>query len=255
MLRILPYRAKGTVDGVVVTMIDVHKIKRAQDALREAVSRRDQFLAMLSHELRNPLGAIVTATTLLADKPAVKAGAMQLITILQRQSSQMARLLEDLLEASRVTQNKIELRKSVLDLRTIAREAADAVRSLMISRGVELSLEIADKPIWVDGDQTRLQQIQINLLNNAAKYTPRGGHVKLTLAEVHGVAIVRVTDDGSGIAPELLDTVFDLFVQSRRTLDRSEGGLGVGLTLVRALVELHGGKVSAESGGEGRARR
>lgn len=251
-LRILPYRAKGTIDGVVLTMIDVTNMKAAEDALREAVSRRDQFLAMLSHELRNPLGAIVTATTMLADTPAARDGAGKLVTILQRQSSQMAHLLDDLLEASRVTQNKIELHRTVHDLRNVARDAADAVRALMDTRGVTLTVNIIDEPVWVDGDPTRLQQIQVNLLNNAAKYTPRGGHVKLTLAREAGCAVVRVEDDGAGIAPDILPTVFDLFVQSRRTLDRSEGGLGVGLTLVKSLVQMHGGEVLAQSPGEGK---
>lgn len=251
-LRILPYRAKGTIDGVVLTVIDISSLKAAEDALREAVSRRDQFLAMLSHELRNPLGAIVTATTMLADSPAIKDGNARMLTILRRQSTQMAHLLDDLLEASRVTQNKLELHRKVIDLRNVTRDAADAVRSLTDARGVTLSLDVVDTPVWVDGDPTRLQQIQVNLLNNAAKYTPRGGHVKLTLSREAGCAMIRVVDDGAGIAPDILPTVFDLFVQSRRTLDRSEGGLGVGLTLVRSLVQMHGGEVVAHSAGEGK---
>lgn len=251
-LRILPYRAKGTIDGVVLTMIDISSLKAAEDALREAVVRRDQFLAMLSHELRNPLGAIVTATTMLADSPGMQDGNGKVLTILRRQSAQMAHLLDDLLEASRVTQNKLELHRRVIDLRNVTRDAADAVRSLMDSRGVTLTLDVVDSPVWVDGDPTRLQQIQVNLLNNAAKYTPRGGHVELTLARESGCAVIRVRDDGAGIAPDVLPTVFDLFVQSRRTLDRSEGGLGVGLTLVRSLVQMHGGEVVAMSPGEGK---
>jgi two-component system CheB/CheR fusion protein len=189
---------------------------------------------------------------MLADTPAARDGSGKLVTILQRQSAQMAHLLDDLLEASRVTQNKIELHRKVHDLTQVGRDAADAVRALMDSRGVNLTVDIVDTPVWVDGDPTRLQQIQVNLLNNAAKYTPRGGHVKLTIGRESGCALIRVEDNGAGIAPDILPTVFDLFVQSRRTLDRSEGGLGLGLTLVRSLVQMHGGEVEALSEGEGR---
>ncbi|MBX3225857.1 MAG: PAS domain-containing protein [Labilithrix sp.] len=252
LLRILPYRAKGTVDGAVVTLIDVRSLKAAENALREAVNRRDQFLAMLSHELRNPLGAIVTATTLLDENEDVRESGGKFLSILKRQSAQMARLLDDLLEASRVTQNKIELKRRVLDLRTVAREAVDVVRSVMDARGIALVAELPSEPVWVDGDATRLQQIQVNLLNNAAKYTPRGGHVRLSLGVEERRAIVRVVDDGAGISADMLPNVFDLFVQSKRTLDRSEGGLGLGLTLVRALVTMHGGDVTAASEGEGK---
>jgi two-component system, chemotaxis family, CheB/CheR fusion protein len=165
----------------------------------------------------------------------------------------MARLLDDLLDASRVTQNKIELRRRGVDLRLVAAEAADAVRPQARERDLELTIDLPEQPLWVHGDATRLQQIQINLLTNAVKYTPRGGHVTLTAAaDGHGAAVVRVSDNGAGIPPQMLDSVFDLFVQARHTLAHSDGGLGVGLTLVRALVEMHGGTVSANSGGDGK---
>lgn len=207
---------------------------------------------MLSHELRNPLGAVVTATSLLVDGRSTEQGEKRLLSILDRQSRQMARLLDDLLEASRVTQNKIELRTELVDLRAVARDASEAVRSFMDSRRIEFRIELPQEALWVHGDPARLQQVQVNLLNNAAKYTPLDGHVKLTLEREGTSAIVRVSDDGTGIAPEMLEHVFDLFVQSKRTLDRSEGGLGVGLTLVRSLVEMHHGDVTAESGGIGK---
>jgi two-component system CheB/CheR fusion protein len=134
----------------------------------------------------------------------------------------------------------------------VSRDAADAVRSLLEARGVAFDAKIDDAPLWIDGDPARLQQIQVNLLSNAAKYTPRGGHVALEVGRDDGHAVIRVRDDGAGIAPDMLGTVFELFVQSNRTLDRAEGGIGVGLTLVKSLVEMHGGSVSAFSEGEGK---
>ena len=237
--------------GVIAIFRDVTEQVRAKAKIAEEVRRRDQFLAMLSHELRNPLGAVVTATAML--RSAESAGGMQThaIGVLERQSRQMARLLDDLLEASRVTQNKIELRRRVVDLRQIVTEAADAVRTQMAEKGLELDVDLDAEAIWVDGDPARLQQIEMNLLSNAVKFTPRGGRVALRVRRDDGVAILHVQDTGIGIAPHMIDSVFDLFVQAGPTLDHSEGGLGVGLTLVRALVELHGGTVSAQSDGGG----
>jgi PAS domain S-box-containing protein len=227
------------------------QLARAEQALREASRRKDDFLAMLSHELRNPLGAIVTATSMMKSDGSGLLKRDRLLDILDRQSQQMAHLLDDLLEASRVTQNKIELRRRIVDLRAVARDAADAIRGQMDDRGVAFALELPDDPVVVDGDPARLQQIQVNLLNNAAKYTPRGGHVALTVGREDADAVVRVRDDGVGIPPQALDSVFDLFVQSSHTLDRAAGGLGLGLTLVRSLVAMHGGTVTGHSDGEG----
>ncbi|WP_437330847.1 chemotaxis protein CheB [Sorangium sp. So ce381] len=242
--------------GIIGIFRSVTAQKRSEEQIKDAVRRRDEFLAMLSHELRNPLGAIVHATALLKEDCSAPSGASgideKVVQILERQSAQMARLLDDLLEASRVTQNKIELRKRVLDLGTVVKDAADAVKNLMDTRGVDFSVVVDPEPIWVEGDPARLQQVHVNLLNNAAKYTSRGGHVTLEAKRMDGHAVVRVKDDGVGIPKEMLDTVFELFVQSSRTLDRSAGGLGVGLTLVRGLVEKHGGTVSARSEGEGK---
>ncbi|WP_438008178.1 chemotaxis protein CheB [Sorangium sp. So ce321] len=248
--------AAGHIVGIIGIFRSVTEQKRSEEQIKDAVRRRDEFLAMLSHELRNPLGAIVHATALLREDSAASGGAPgfddKVLQILERQSAQMARLLDDLLEASRVTQSKIELRKRVLDLGSVVKDATDAVKNLMDSRGVNFSTIVDPEPIWVEGDPARLQQVQVNLLNNAAKYTPRGGHVTLEARRVDGHAVVRVKDDGLGIPKDMLDTVFELFVQSSRTLDRSAGGLGVGLTLVRGLVEKHGGTVSARSDGEGK---
>jgi two-component system CheB/CheR fusion protein len=237
--------------GVIAIFRDVTEAVRAKAKIDEEVRRRDQFLAMLSHELRNPLGAVVTATALLKGADAPRGTPPHTVEILERQSKQMARLLDDLLEVSRVTRNKIELRRRVVDLRLIASEAADAVRSQMASKDLEFTVDCGSEPLWVYGDAARLQQVQINLLSNAVKYTAPGGHISLVAAREDSGAVVRVRDTGAGIAPHLLDSIFELFVQARHTLDHAGGGLGVGLTLVRALVEMHGGTVNARSDGDG----
>ena len=249
----LPMRdPEGKIVGVTAIFRDVTEQKRAEEKIRDGVRRRDQFLAMLSHELRNPLGAIVTATALLKSGRARPEKVARFLDILERQSEQMAHLLDDLLEASRVTQNKIDLKRRVVDLRAVTKDAVDSIRPIMETRGIHFSAEIDGDPILVDGDPARLQQIQANLLSNAAKYTPNGGHVQLCAGREDGAAVVRVSDDGAGIPTEMLDSIFDLFVQSTRTLDRSAGGLGVGLTLVRSLVGMHGGMVTVRSEGEGK---
>ena len=239
--------------GVIAIFRDVTEQVRAKTKIDDEVRRRDQFLAMLSHELRNPLGAVVSATSMLKATEGKDNSHARSIDVLERQSRHMARLLDDLLDASRVTQNKIELRRRAVDLRLVASEAADAVGPQVRERGLELTLDLAKEPLWVNGDATRLQQIQINLLNNALKYTPRGGHVTLSVVpDGNGAAVVRVGDDGVGIPSHMIDSVFDLFVQGKHTLDHADGGLGVGLTLVRALVEMHGGTVNAHSDGDGK---
>ncbi len=254
MVTRLPLVDPGSgIVGVIAIFRDVTEQVRAKSKIDEEVRRRDQFLAMLSHELRNPLGAVVSATAMLKSHGNDGRVPARPVEILERQSAQMARLLDDLLEASRVTQNKIQLRRRVVDLRTIAAEAADAVRAQMQERNLEFSAVLDPEPLWVFGDSARLQQIQFNLLSNAVKYTPRGGAVTLEVArERDGSAVIRVSDNGAGIPPKLLDSVFDLFVQAKHTLDHADGGLGVGLTLVRALVQLHEGTVTAHSDGDGK---
>ena len=253
MVTRLPLRDReGRIVGVIVIFRDVTAQKAAEERSQEAVRRRDQFLAMLSHELRNPLGAMVTATAMLKTGGTERLDHLRLLGILDRQSHQMSRLLDDLLEASRVTQNKIELRKRVVDLAAVATEAAEAMRAQMEAHDIRFTVQIAAGPVLVDGDPARLQQIQVNLLSNAVKYTPRSGRVALEVGRDAGDAVIRVRDDGAGIPADMLESIFELFVQSSRTLDHAGGGLGVGLTLVRSLVGMHGGTGIAYSAGEGK---
>ena len=232
---------------------DIADRKRAEEEVRASLVRRDQFLAMLSHELRNPLGAILNASYLIEAQgvstlPAPVASACQIV---QRQSLQVARLLDDLLDVARVTQGKIEVRRDVLDLTSLVDDVVQSVAPLMKSREHKLEVSVSPGPILVEGDAARLLQIQINLLANAAKYTPTGGVIRYCVNNEDDESIIRVADNGRGISPELLDKIFDLFVQSDETLDRANGGMGIGLTLVKTLVELHHGSVTAQSAGLG----
>ncbi len=223
------------------------------EALAELHHRKDEFLAMLSHELRNPLSAIFSALHVLRLQGNENPIQQRAMTTIERQVGQLAHLVDDLLEVSRVITGRIQLQLERLDLRGIAEHAIGSVRPMIELRKHELSVSLPDEPVWVQGDPTRLEQVIVNLLNNAAKYTDEGGHIWLTVKQAdHEVEVVlRVRDTGVGIAPELLPRIFDLFTQAHRTLDRAQGGLGLGLSLVQKLVELHGGKVAAYSAGLG----
>jgi two-component system, chemotaxis family, CheB/CheR fusion protein len=230
---------------------DIRVQKASEREAREAVRRRDQFLAMLSHELRNPLAAVLNAAHVFSSAHADRARLDQACGVIQRQAGQMARLLDDLLDVSRVTQGKIVLRKDICELRSVVLHAVEEVRPLVTDRGHQLSVHAAEQPLYVAGDATRLLQILGNLLTNAAKYTPPGGQISLSVQPDGDAVEIRVRDTGEGIPQDMLEAVFDLFVQSHASLERSEGGMGVGLTLVRNLVELHGGSVRAYSEGPG----
>ncbi len=240
------YIVKGTVNGRQLIRGLEYAVERQQ-----SVRLRDQFLAMLSHELRNPLGAILNAADLVKRQPDDAARVSQAGAVIHRQAQQMARLLDDLLDVARVTQGKIELRKETVDIARIITDAVTAVRPLAEAKQHELSVTKSAEPLLVEGDASRLQQIVVNLLSNAVKYTPKGGRISLTTEREQDKLAITVCDNGLGLPAEMLDRIFDLFVQSDDTLDRSEGGLGVGLTLVRTLVELHGGSVTAFSEGSG----
>lgn len=240
----------GNVVGMLAVARDVTEQKRAEDEIRLAVTRRDEFLAMLSHELRNPLAAIVNATMLLQQtEESPQAKSRQAVRVIDRQSRQMARLLDDLLEVSRVTQKKIELRRRIIDIRTVLEEAVVATREKFVERQVVLSVEAGREPVFLDADPARLQQIIVNLLDNASKYSRPGARAAISLESEGHEAVLKVTDDGAGIHPSLLETIFEPFVQGRATLDRTGGGMGLGLTLVRSLVQMHGGNIVAHSNG------
>ena len=221
-------------------------------ALAELHRRKDEFLAMLSHELRNPLSSIVNALQLMrlqrGDENPIQEQAR---TILERQVAQLTRLVGDLMEVSRVATGQLRLRLESIDLRGIVMVAVEATRAAIDRRGHELTVALPPQPVWLQADPARLEQVIVNLLDNAAKYTEPQGHIWLSLEAEGGVAVLRVRDSGVGIAETVLPRVFDLFTQADRTLDRSAGGLGIGLSLVRALVELHHGKVEASSAGPG----
>jgi PAS domain S-box-containing protein len=220
--------------------------------LADADRRKDEFLAMLAHELRNPLAPVRNAVQVLrmkcTDDPLVE----RMAEMMGRQVGHMSRLVDDLLDVSRITRGRVNLRRERVELATVVARAVESVRPLIDARGHELSISVPNEPVHLDADMTRLVQILGNLLNNASKYTPEGGHIWLTAYREGDDAVVIVRDNGIGIPAEMLPRVFDLFTQVDRTLDRSQGGLGIGLTLVRSLVELHGGSVKAASEGTGR---
>ena len=232
--------------------IDITERKRAEDALRLADRRKDEFLAMLAHELRNPLAPIGSAADMLRLAYAGEPRARQIGDIIARQVAHMRHLVDDLLDVSRVTRGLVTVERRPLDLREAVTEAIEQSRPLIDARRHELQVRMAAGPLMVDGDRTRLVQVAVNLINNAAKYTPEGGCIEVALDTVDCRAQLMVRDNGNGIGPDLLPVVFDLFTQGSRTLDRAQGGLGLGLALVRKLVELHGGRVDATSPGPGR---
>ena len=246
-----PILRNNDVIGAVVTFVDITERRLAEHELQEAVRRRERFLAMLSHELRNPLAAILSAARVLDTARWVNDACQEAGHVVARQANHMARLLDDLLDVARISRGRIALRTEHLDLRTTAHSAIEALGPLMAERQTHLTVEICDEPVPVVGDAARLQQIQANLLSNATKYSPRGGDVRFELRRVNGEAMIRVSDDGQGIDPKVLPRIFDLFVQGEQTIARSEGGLGIGLTLLRNLVELHNGRVDAHSDGPG----
>jgi signal transduction histidine kinase/DNA-binding response OmpR family regulator len=223
--------------------------------VQEAARRKDEFLAMLAHELRNPLSAISNADYALQalDAPDPKVGRLR--AVISRQVNHLARMVDDLLDIARITRGKIELRKESVDLSRIVLRAVEGTMPLMEHREHSLSVSLPDEPLWMEADPTRLEQILWNLLNNAAKYTEPGGRVWLTAThereEGRDWAVFRVRDAGVGIPPELLPRIFELFTQGERALDRSQGGLGIGLALVRNLVHLHGGSIHCASAGRG----
>jgi PAS domain S-box-containing protein len=231
---------------------DVTQQCLAENALREADRRKDLFLTMLAHELRNPLAPIRNGLEVLRLDNAHSRLSAEACKVMERQVGQITRLVDDLLDLSRIARDKIELRKERLDLNTIVKNTVDACRPLMDAAGHQLNVQLLDQPIHVCVDPTRMSQVLANLLNNSAKYTESGGRIEIE-AKLEGAhAVIAVRDNGIGISRESLDYVFDLFHQADRSGQRAQGGLGIGLTLVRRLVEMHGGAVHAKSDGPGK---
>jgi two-component system CheB/CheR fusion protein len=247
-----PILRHNEVIGAVVTFLDVTERRRAEQELQEAARRREQFLAMLSHELRNPLAAILSATRVIDTAKWTDRASHEASQVVTRQANHMSRLLDDLLDVARITRGHVTLRTEPIDLRDTAQGAIEALGPFLAEHDTQLAVEISDEPLPVNGDAARLQQIQANLLSNASKYSPSGSPVLFELRRVGDEAMIRVTDHGRGIDPEMLPHIFDLFVQGQQTLARSEGGLGIGLTLLKSLVELHNGRVEASSDGKNR---
>ncbi len=235
--------------GVQGRVHDITERKVAEEAVREAGRRKDEFLAMLSHELRNPLAPIRNGLLLLKNSADDGPNAVQVRNMVERQVEHLTRLVDDLLDLSRITRGRVDLRREQLRLAEVIDRAVEAARPMIDGRGHALEVSTPPEPILLDGDPIRLTQVLANLLNNAAKYTEPGGHIRLSAMREGDEAVIRVLDDGIGIAPDLLPNIFDSFVQADNSLDRSQGGLGLGLSLVKSLVELHGGSVSASSGG------
>jgi len=222
-------------------------LKASEVALADLHSRKDEFLAMLSHELRNPLAAITNAVQLLSLQKHEDPLQLQARTIIQRQMGQLIRLVDDLMEVSRITSGRIHIQKERTGLNGIVERAVETTRSLIDQHRHELTASLSPQPLWLHADASRLEQVVVNLLTNAAKFTADGGTIAITVQREAEEAVLRVKDTGVGIAPELLPHIFDLFTQAERTLDRSQGGLGIGLSLVHRLVEMHGGRVEVSS--------
>jgi signal transduction histidine kinase len=221
------------------------------EALRESDRHKTEFLASLSHELRNPLAAIRDSQAVLAQAPADSEQARTAREVERRQLDHLVRLVDELLDVTRISRGKITLKRTRTELRAVVERTCEDHRALLERRGVALRTELPAHPVWIDGDPTRIAQVLGNLLQNAGKFTPCGGSARVALSCAGGAAELRVADDGIGIEPALLDALFEPFVQGERGLARAQGGLGLGLALVRGLVELHGGSVRAHSPGIG----
>jgi PAS domain S-box-containing protein len=252
--------ADGEIAGVVLVFRDVSTRRQAEKALHDRSEQlaetdraKNEFLAMLAHELRNPLAPIQNALHLIRMHGFDKTdNAPELWAVMERQVESLVRLVDDLLDVSRITRGKIGIQKQPVDVNAIVSRAVESSRPLIDARRQELEVTLPYEPIRVDADLTRMTQVLLNLLNNAAKYTPEGGHIWLSVERDNGDVVFRVRDNGVGIRPEMLQKVFELFSQSEQTLDRAEGGLGIGLTLARRLTEMHGGTTVAISDGPGK---
>lgn len=234
------------------TSTDINDQKRIQEMLRDSDRRKDEFLATLAHELRNPLAPIRNALEIMrlagSDTQTMERGR----SMVERQVQQLVRLIDDLLDISRITRGKVQLRKEKIDVAKVVQSALETCQPFVERGGQTLTVELPKQPIFVEADPARLTQVLVNLLHNASKYTDPGGRIDLRVEQQFQNVVFRVRDTGIGIAPPMLTRIFEMFTQTGRAEDRSQGGLGIGLSLVRGLVELHGGKVEATSEGIGK---
>jgi PAS domain S-box-containing protein len=242
----------GTPRRIIASILDISERKGLELALRDAGHRKDEFLAMLAHELRNPLAPLKTVVGLLRTHPEQISG---LIEVMERQITHLARLVDDLLEVSRITQGRIALRQEPLLLGTVVYGAVEAVATLLGDQSQVLTVDLPRETAWLCGDPTRMSQIFVNILNNAIKYTPNNGRVTLRAGLDDERVFITISDTGAGISGSLLPYIFELFTQGERTLERAKGGLGIGLALVKKLVELHRGTIRIESDGPGMGTR
>src|SRR6185436_15031721 len=236
---------------VVLVFRDASAARSATRAMQDADRRKNEFLAVLAHELRNPLAPVRHAAMIARSSGATPGQIAWSNEVIERQVGHMARLLDDLLDVSRITRGTLEVRRSPVALAEVVEDATEMARPLIMRRRHELTVELPDEPVWLDADPLRIAQVFGNLLTNAAKFTDSGGRIKLAARLDADTVEVTVTDNGIGIAPEALDNMFQMFVQFGSPLERTESGLGIGLALAKALVELHGGRISAESAGIG----
>jgi PAS domain S-box-containing protein len=234
---------------------DITERKEAEDALRRADRLKDQFLATLAHEMRNPLAPIRNAVEILKSKASPDPESVWARDVIDRQVGHMGRLLEDLLDVSRLTQNRLELRKQRIAVADVVRSGVETSRPLIESAGHRLVATLPTEELWIHADPLRISQVISNLLNNAAKYTDRGGQIRFTVEREGSDILLAVEDTGIGIEPEHLSRIFDMFSQAAPALERSQGGLGIGLALVRGIVEAHEGRIEAQSDGLGRGSR
>jgi PAS domain S-box-containing protein len=251
-LMVSPVRdGAGRVVGASKIARDVTDRKRAEEALREADRRKDEFIALLAHELRNPLATLRNGLQVLRMAAGDANTVARSRAMMDRQLGHVVRLIDDLLDVSRINRNKMELRRSRVLLEDVVSSAVETARPLIDDGGHELGVSLPPEPVFLDADLTRLAQVFSNLLTNSAKYTERGGRIWLAARRQGGNVVVSVRDTGIGIPAESLPHIFDMFSQVGRSIERSTGGLGIGLALVKGLVEMHGGTVTAESGGQG----
>lgn len=248
----------GRIQGVVLVFHEVRSQRDLERSLREQTQRlteenrrKDEYLAMLAHELRNPLAPIGNTLAILQKMPELPPTVKETCQVAEQQLNHLRHLIDDLLDVSRLTRGKIEIRKQPVELMKIVSEALNAIRPHALSRGVALSIEPADHPIGIEADAFRIAQVVSNLLHNAIKYTPQGGTVTVRTFETGEQSVISVKDTGAGIPATLMPYIFDLFVQGDQSISRTEGGLGIGLTLVRSIVAMHGGTVTAHSDGPG----